>query len=197
MIDTEICQWLERVQPGLLPAIRLWCQLKTGKRGCLYLKGPANCGKSLLVRLIAAYFGYEHCGLVSRCEENRFWLQGILDKRLVIAEEFNCTDIQADQLKLHFEGSPFAQVEIKNQSAVKLKRRQPWVVSTNFEITGMCPRHCHAIEERLIRVTFSQPDPMIKQIAEVIYSLDEDHLRQIAIRLFAHPEMFALEEMTI
>lgn len=180
-MENLLIVWMDTINPKMRQSIVQWLQGETGKRGCLYLKGVPNSGKSIITRMIAALIGYDNCGIVQRGSENRFWLQNIEGKSLVIAEEFIMTDLEADQLKLHFEGSPFATIERKNKPAKRITPRIPWIVTSNLEITCMAPRHTAAIYERVLKFDFNIIHPHVKEISKTFYTLDEQELRSIAV----------------
>lgn len=156
---------------------------KLGKKGGIYLKGPPNVGKSLLVKMISSLVALDEIGTVSRAPESRFWLDDIYDKALVVAEEYIVNDIEADQLKLHLEGHELATSEKKNGGKRKMKKRQPWLITSNFELTCMCPRHSEALMARLIRVELYEP-LFDSRLPELIHNSKREELGAIARRVF-------------
>lgn len=158
-------------------------QLKNGKKGGIFLNGPPDCGKSILVNLLTSGVDLDELGFVQRHGDNKFWLQHTVGKRLVIAEEYICSDTEADQLKLHLEGSPFATVEQKNKILQRVTKRQPWIITSNFNICVMCPRQHQSVAARLLLIRMG-PNPILKRIGELFYQLSKtEHLRLLQLLL--------------
>lgn len=131
-----------------------------GKRGGLFLQGPPGCGKSLVTKLILGGFEDDEIGIVARCsEDNRFWAQDLIGKEIYVGEEFIVNDINADHLKLLLEGSRLAMCEKRNIGLRRIPRK-PFVITSNFNLTVMCPRHYGAMYDRLFahHVTIKIPD---------------------------------------
>lgn len=114
--------------------------------------------------------------------DNRFFLDDLIGKDYVVAEEFLVTDCQADIVKLHLEGSQMARIERKNRPKEKVPR-QPWLITSNFPLCTMCPRHNVAMNARLYTFCIVETED-IADICKLYYSLTDNEQIQLVYRVF-------------
>lgn len=181
-LATLISIWLNSININLFRDMISILHLQRGKVGGLFLTGPPDTGKSLIIQLLCSGYEKHEIGLVSRGTENRFWLMDTRDRNIIVAEEYITNDVDADHLKLHLEGSEFASIEIKNGGRLKLQHRQPWLITSNFPICVMCPRQYGPISARLLTVVMI-PHELIPVIANKFYKLNKDDMYKVFIEL--------------
>lgn len=79
---------------------------------------------------------------------DKFWCQNLVGKQVYVAEEMILTDIIGDELKDLLAGGKYFTAEKKFQSMEFLDRK-PIIITSNYPIWIMCPRHADALLTRL------------------------------------------------
>lgn len=111
--------------------------------------GPPSIGKSILTRLFTAKIHPERIGVFNSAPDNdKFWLQDLVDKEIYVGEECTLFNRQTDQFKMLLEGHRLCKVEQKNQGLVILPRK-PIIITANRDIWSMNPKHKPALMERI------------------------------------------------
>lgn len=175
--------FLDDVSPELYECMKKVLHQKGGKRGCIILQGPPDCGKSIVVKLFSAAFDLDRIGIITRIEgDTRFQFQDLNEKDCWVAEEMTLSDVAADSFKLMCEGSRFFTIEEKHKGLMKVKRK-PLIVTSNFHICVMCPRQWAPIKARSYFFGMNTPVPEDADI-NFIHTMSESSLMRLGKALF-------------
>lgn len=187
-------EFLQSISPTLQETIQTVLQLKGGKKGGIYLHGRANCGKSIVVKLMCAFFNFENIGVIPHTSDtDKFMFQDCINKNILVAEELALTDIGADNIKLVLEGHFLASAETKGGGRVLLKRA-PVVITANRNIVSCCPWQWEPLKSRLFVINFTTQIPPTHPI-NFIHYVCKEKLTVLARSLFLDiPE--AIKERT-
>lgn len=181
----RICEeFLNGISPTLLQDMKTVLTQRGGKKGGLYLQGPPSCGKTIVVKLMCAYYNFIDVGIIPHTSDtDKFMFQDCLNKNILVAEELALTDIGADQLKLVLEGHFLASTETKGKGRQKI-RQTPTVITANRNIVASCPWQWLPLKDRLFIHYFNK---RIEQEHEInfIHLLSNQQLYNIALTLFA------------
>lgn len=102
---------------------------KKPKKNTLWLWGPPNCGKSLIINSIGDSLCYAFRGDQPDAKEARFVYAGLATARVGILNEFKVYPNTADKCLLLLEGADVVN-DVKNKQPVNIQRT-PLLISTN------------------------------------------------------------------
>lgn len=140
------------------------------KKNTLYIWGPSNTGKTtLIIDVITNYFGKENVGLISN--NKNFLYQNMIDKLVLIFDEFNINKINIDDFK-KLISKELILAEKKNKEP-ELMNSTPAIISSNYNIEKQLDfdDNKNAILNRLETIEFKKPlkeDEMDENIKEKI-----------------------------
>lgn len=103
------------------------------KVNTLSIRGPGGCGKGYFLNTLAELVWSVGQIEANMNRSNPFPFENLLNKRLAILNEFNCSPGQKDNCKELFEGAPTS-INVKYKSRVPLPRT-PIIITTNNDWT--------------------------------------------------------------
>lgn len=124
-----------------------------GKKGnTIWIKGPADCGKSWFVDSLKSLQGtFGICSILNK--NNNFATAGLVDKRLIVLDEFNFDPlVYSDTVKALMSGNVFATPQKFKSDGAVLKT--PVIMISN----GECIPDNEIFKSRHIRVDWSKID---------------------------------------
>ena len=156
---TEVLRWLEKLfQRNSIDPAMFWKDLQgvhdkeLRKRNAFVIRGPPNCFKSTLLRLLLKPL---HITPMSRSsKQNDFRFQSLLNQDTCLWEEPVIQRSDVDDWKLLFEGVSF-KVSVKNQPD-QILERTPFFITTNHPLGRfVAEADCRALKERYIEYLFT------------------------------------------
>nr|QTE03847.1 MAG: nonstructural protein [Motacilla cinerea parvoviridae sp.] len=133
------------------------------KKNTFMLEGPANCGKSYIIRSIVPYYIY--WGEVHGGTGANFQWMGCIDTSLIVMEEPMLTPETIEQAKLVFEGAP-TMVNIKCKGP-QLLQPTPVLITSNNPIWKWASSNREAMEVRMFHHN-CKPFPLLKEYTKGI-----------------------------
>ena len=154
----SVLHWLTKLfEKNSIDPAQLWNDIqnvadkKLVKRNALVLRGPTNCFKSQLFRLLLQPLNI--VPMTRSGNQNHFWLQSLLDQDFCLWEEPMITKNNAQDWKLILEGAPI-KVCVKNQPD-EILERTPFFITTNHSLGNeIDKKDSDALEERYIEYYF-------------------------------------------
>lgn len=110
---------------------------KVPKKNCLWLYGPPNSGKSLILNSIADSCIYAFRGDQPDAREARFAFTGMAPARVALLNEFKVYSNVADKMLLLLEGADVV-TDVKGKAAINIPRT-PMLISSNGELWDSLP----------------------------------------------------------
>lgn len=146
--------------------------------------GPPSIGKSLLIRLVTARLPPSEIGVFQTAPDNdKFWLQDLIGKKMYIGEECCLFNRQTDQFKLLLEGHRLCKIERKNKGLDCIKR-MPIFISANNDIWCMNPKHKAALMERVFYYNFMRCTRSDSVNYDLLYNMSDAEWRECHNKLF-------------
>lgn len=104
----------------------------TSKKNCLFVKGPSNAGKTLLLKETLSEIIPFNAIISKLSNSSEFLWQPMIGSRVVFCDEMRCCPEQIEMMKLLFGGEPTA-VPIKYQEP-GIACRMPFIVTGNSDL---------------------------------------------------------------
>ena len=144
------------------------CDKKFPKKNTFVVRGPPDCGKSLIVNTLLE--NYPSARIGRQGELTPFYLQNLTQKPIGILEEPRIIDTFAEDMKLLLGGEPL-EVACKNAENELLKRT-PIFITTNRQVGEDCMRTTReAFKTRFIEFELLKPIGYELERPRVNYSI--------------------------
>lgn len=147
--------------------ILTWIQCKT-KQNALVFYGPTNTGKSVFAGLLHSLFRYSN----RLTPDGIFTFANCINADCVLWEEPLITPDNVDTVKTVIEGNPKALVAIKGKDPVELKRKVPFIITTNHPLYMYCTNEQGPLNSRTTAVYFG------KNMEDISYCDDNDGIHE-------------------
>lgn len=160
-ILAEMLEIIKRNKIDMKQVFKVMCG-ETGKINTLYFSGPANCGKTMLIRLLASVWGRDERGIITPSGgEPSFTFQDCIRKEVYIGDECMMHPKNVEQYKMLMEGSDMLKVDVKNKPKQWLPKK-PVILANNVSIWSQVQNHYTALISRCLLIKMKPGDTLCK-----------------------------------
>jgi len=127
---------------------------QAGKKRTLLFEGEPSSGKTLLQNVICSVYEPFEIGLInSQSGRSTFWFSDLIDKSIYVGEELILDQINAQAVKMLFEGNSQLKTDIKfgDHQAVPYR---PVIITANLPIWRFCSEEARPIKARCLFARF-------------------------------------------